>query len=54
MIYKPVLDVLSYKETSETVRKEHFNSPKIFCLVDIFQNAERGSSIYHFVSIAKY
>lgn len=26
IVYKPVLDVLAYKETSETVRKEHFNS----------------------------
>ena len=56
IMYKPDLDTLSYKEAAETISKSHFNShtKNILCLVDIFQNAERGSSIYHFVGIYQY
>lgn len=55
-MYKPVLARLSYKETSEPGSRRHFNShtKNILCLVDISQDAERGSSIYHFVGIYQH
>lgn len=56
IVYKLVLDTPSYRDTSKAIRKRHFNShaKNILYLVDIFQNAERGSSIYHFVGIYQY